>query len=151
MSFRGARGKPGARRGLEPRDVVFDDHRDGRLPAPGQGAGEPVAAARHGIRATIDDYGIGYASPKQLGRIAFNQLKIDRSFVGTALRREASLVILESSIEIARRLGMVAVAEGVESREEWELLVALGCDRAQGYWVARPMSAEAFIEWASKR
>ncbi len=138
-------------RGLEPRDVVFEITETGDFPHLGKALENLSRLRVMGFGLAIDDYGIGYASPKQLGRIAFNQLKIDRSFVGTALRREASLVILESSIEIARRLGMVAVAEGVESREEWELLVALGCDRAQGYWVARPMSAEAFIEWASKR
>jgi EAL domain-containing protein (putative c-di-GMP-specific phosphodiesterase class I) len=59
-------------------------------------------------------------------------------------------VILESSVDIARKLGLKAVAEGVETRTDWELLKSLGCDVAQGYFIAKPMAAIELIEWAAR-
>ena len=61
----------------------------------------------------------------------------------------ASRVILESSLEMAKRLNMVSVAEGVESRLEWDLLKTLGCDLAQGYFIAAPMDTGEFFHWAN--
>jgi EAL domain-containing protein (putative c-di-GMP-specific phosphodiesterase class I) len=102
-----------------------------------------------GFRLSIDDYGTGYSSMQQLTRIAFTELKIDQSFVGSALDVEASRVILESSLDLARRLKVRSVAEGVETRAHWDLLLALGCDIAQGYFIARPMDAADFTRWAA--
>ena len=66
----------------------------------------------------------------------------------SALDVEASRVILESSLDMARRLKVRSVAEGVETRAHWDLLLALGCDIAQGYFIARPMDAADFTRWA---
>ena len=101
-----------------------------------------------GFGLSIDDYGTGYSSMQQLSRIAFTELKIDQSFVRNAARQETSRVILESSIETARRLNIVAVAEGVETQSEWDLLKALGCDLGQGYFIAVPMETGEFFRWA---
>jgi EAL domain-containing protein (putative c-di-GMP-specific phosphodiesterase class I) len=100
-----------------------------------------------GFRLSIDDYGTGYSSMQQLTRIAFTELKIDQSFVRSALDSEASRVILESSIEMARKLNLKSVAEGAETGGHWDLLRALGCDIAQGYYIARPMTATEFVNW----
>jgi EAL domain-containing protein (putative c-di-GMP-specific phosphodiesterase class I)/FixJ family two-component response regulator len=100
-----------------------------------------------GFRLSIDDYGTGYSSMQQLTRIAFTELKIDQSFVRSALDSEASRVILESSIEMARKLNIKSVAEGVETRAHWDLLHTLGCDIAQGYFIARPMAAADLVDW----
>ena len=100
-----------------------------------------------GFGLSIDDFGTGYSSMQQLSRIAFSELKIDQTFVRNASRQESSKVILESSLDMARRLSIVAVAEGVETQPEWELLRDLHCDLAQGYFVARPMDAGAFYGW----
>jgi EAL domain-containing protein (putative c-di-GMP-specific phosphodiesterase class I)/CheY-like chemotaxis protein len=111
---------------------------------------ETLARLRlRGFRLSIDDYGTGYSSMQQLTRIAFTELKIDQSFVMSALEVESSRVILESSLDMARRLKVRSVAEGVETRAHWDLLLALGCDIAQGYFIARPMDAAGFTEWAS--
>ena len=56
-------------------------------------------------------------------------------------------MILSSSLDMARKLGLAAVAEGVETESDWNLLRRLGCDMAQGYWIARPMEASAFLNW----
>ena len=104
-----------------------------------------------GFGLSIDDYGTGYSSMQQLSRIAFTELKIDQAFVRNAADQEPSRAMLESSLEMAGKLRIAAVAEGVESREEWELLRDLGCDFAQGYYVAKPMESGAFLGWLGAR
>ena len=104
-----------------------------------------------GFGLSIDDYGTGYSSMQQLSRIAFTELKIDRSFVRDACRQKSSRVILESSLGMAKRLGIVAVAEGVESQLEWDLLLSLGCDLGQGYFIAPPMETGEFFNWFRSR
>jgi EAL domain-containing protein (putative c-di-GMP-specific phosphodiesterase class I) len=112
---------------------------------------ETLARLRiRGFRLSIDDYGTGYSSMQQLARIAFTELKIDQSFVMSALDVEASRVILESSLDMARRLNVHSVAEGVETRAHWDLLLSLGCDIAQGYFIARPLDAAGFAKWAAE-
>ena len=100
-----------------------------------------------GFGLSIDDFGTGYSSMQQLSRVAFTELKIDRTFVANAAREESARIILSSSLDIARRLGLTAVAEGVETQAEWDLLSKLGCELAQGYWIARPMEAETLPGW----
>ena len=102
-----------------------------------------------GFGLSIDDYGTGYSSQQQLSRIPFTELKIDQSFVMSAIEQESCRVILESSLDVARKLGLKAVAEGVETRADWDLLQSLGCDAAQGYLIAKPMAAGKLVEWAS--
>lgn len=96
---------------------------------------------------SLDDYGTGYSSLEQLTRIPFTELKIDQSFVTHAGRHETAKVILSSSLEMAHRLHLTAIAEGVETRANWELLLDLGRDLAQGYYVARPMAAADYVDW----
>ena len=84
---------------------------------------------------------------EQLSRVAFTELKIDRSFVANAAREDSARVILASSLDMARKLGMATVAEGVEVQSEWDLLLELGCGKAQGYWIAHPMEGRAFLDW----
>ena len=101
-----------------------------------------------GFGLSIDDYGTGYSSMQQLSRIAFTELKIDQSFVRNASTQKSSRVILESSLEMASRLNIIAVAEGVETQHDWDLLKALGCELGQGYFVAAPMETGEFFRWA---
>lgn len=100
-----------------------------------------------GFGLSIDDYGTGYSSMKQLTRIAFTEMKIDRSFVTNAARQESARVILEANLNMAKKLNVTSVAEGVETQADWELLQQLGCDLAQGYLIARPMEAAAYVNW----
>jgi len=100
-----------------------------------------------GVWLSIDDFGTGYSSMEQLKRVPFNEVKIDRSFVTGAAQDTETRAILESSIELGQRLGLVVVAEGVESREDWDLLESLGCDVAQGYFISRPIEANALPDW----
>jgi len=102
-----------------------------------------------GFGLSIDDFGTGYSSMQQLSRIPFSEMKVDQMFVRGAMTREEPLAILEASLEIGRKLGLTTVAEGVETRKEWDMLAGLGCDLAQGYLIARPMTASAFDHWAT--
>jgi EAL domain-containing protein (putative c-di-GMP-specific phosphodiesterase class I)/FixJ family two-component response regulator len=100
-----------------------------------------------GFGLSIDDYGTGYSSMQQLTRIAFTEIKIDRSFISHAATQHAARIILESSLDMARKLNILSVAEGVETQRDWDLLRELGCDMAQGYFIARPMAVAKFKSW----
>ncbi len=102
------------------------------------------------IGLSIDDFGTGHSSLAQLRDIPFDELKIDRQFVHRAHLDSASRTILDASLGIARQLGMRSVAEGVETQEEWNLLRSLGCDVAQGYFIAKPMVPAAFMSWCGE-
>jgi EAL domain-containing protein (putative c-di-GMP-specific phosphodiesterase class I)/CheY-like chemotaxis protein len=97
-----------------------------------------------GFGLSIDDYGTGYASMQQLARIPFTELKIDQSFVHSAVNGGSSRAMLESSLEIAAKLGISAVAEGVSTAEELTLLRELGCPYGQGNYLIEPLPAAEF-------
>lgn len=100
-----------------------------------------------GFGLSIDDFGTGHSSMQQLSRIPFTELKIDRSFVTSAGTHEAARVMLTSSLEIARRLNLKTVAEGVETHQQWDMLRECGYDLAQGYFIAEPMDAKTYLTW----
>ncbi|SFM96978.1 EAL domain, c-di-GMP-specific phosphodiesterase class I (or its enzymatically inactive variant) [Formivibrio citricus] len=104
-----------------------------------------------GFSLSMDDYGIGYSSMQQLSRCPFTELKIDRSFVDGAADHPNRRVILESSIQMGKRLGVTTIAEGVETEEDWRLLKELGCEIGQGYFVGKPMPADELIRWIKNR
>ncbi len=101
----------------------------------------------HGFGLSIDDFGTGYSSMQQLALLPFTELKLDRSFVDRCFEDPSRLAIIESSIELARKLGLKSVAEGVEDVQTWRLLAELGCDVCQGFFSARPMPRSELQEW----
>ena len=101
-----------------------------------------------GVRLAIDDFGTGYSSLSYLQRLPIDRLKIDRSFVMALTTPEAADRSLAAAVvRIARTLEMDTVAEGVESLDLLPQLRALGCDMVQGYAIARPMPADALLDW----
>ncbi len=104
-----------------------------------------------GLGLSIDDFGTGYASLEQLNRLPFTELKIDQCFVQQAPNDKSAHIIMESSINMAKRLGMKTVAEGVEDKQMMDLVCALGCDEVQGYFIAKPMPKKLFEEWLENR
>lgn len=106
---------------------------------------------QRGVRLAIDDYGTGYSSMAQLKRLPVQEMKIDKSFVMDLTHNEDDAIIVRSTIELGHNMGLSLVAEGVESEEIMQLLSRYGCDIAQGYWIARPMAAEAFEHWWRQR
>jgi len=99
------------------------------------------------FRLSIDDFGTGNSSLAQLRDIPFDELKIDQSFVHRAWTDETLRAMYDASLGLARQLGMEVVAEGVEDRDDWDLLRRTGCDLAQGYFIARPMPAADLPGW----
>ncbi|WP_310460852.1 EAL domain-containing protein [Sphaerotilus sp.] len=99
------------------------------------------------IGLSIDDFGTGHSSLAQLRDIPFDELKIDRGFVHGNRDHATQRAIFTASLEMAHQLDMTAVAEGVEDRADWDFVRAAGCDIAQGFFIGRPMPAEALPEW----
>ncbi|MEE8599818.1 putative bifunctional diguanylate cyclase/phosphodiesterase [Euzebya tangerina] len=92
-----------------------------------------------GVTLALDDFGTGYASLNYLRRFPVDVVKIDRSFVDGMADNEDDLAIVAGSIQLARSLGLLTVAEGVETAAQRDLLIELGCDRLQGYFFGRPL------------
>jgi diguanylate cyclase (GGDEF)-like protein/PAS domain S-box-containing protein len=97
-----------------------------------------------GVNFALDDFGTGYSSLSYLQRLPISQLKIDRSFVRDILNSASDAAITRTIISLAHTMGLAAIAEGVETPEQFALLAELGCDAYQGYWFGRPMPVQAF-------
>lgn len=102
-----------------------------------------------GVQISIDDFGTGYSSLSYLQRFPIDTLKIDRSFVHSAAHNPKSAAIAIAVIQMAHRLQLEVIAEGVETSAELAFLNQHGCDIAQGYWFSRPVSASAFTQLLS--
>jgi diguanylate cyclase (GGDEF)-like protein/PAS domain S-box-containing protein len=113
---------------------------------------ESHLAALHaaGFQVSLDDFGTGFSSLAYLQKYAIDLLKIDQRFVRNLRPAAKDLALCTAIITMAHALGMKVVAEGVETREQADLLLAAGCDYAQGYLFGRPMSAEAFEQLLGK-
>ncbi len=101
------------------------------------------------LRLSIDDFGTGYSSLAQLHELPFDELKVDRRFVHKAHQDRALNSILEASVNMAHNMGMTTIGEGVETAEDWLHLQRMGCDLAQGYWIAKPMAPEQVMPWVT--
>jgi EAL domain-containing protein (putative c-di-GMP-specific phosphodiesterase class I)/FixJ family two-component response regulator len=104
-----------------------------------------------GFQLSIDDFGTGYSSMVQLVRLPFSEIKVDKSFVLLANRTKESLTVIKSIIDLGHSLGLQVTAEGVDDVSTLNYINSLGCDLAQGFFIARPMSGEAVCSWTNKR
>jgi EAL domain-containing protein (putative c-di-GMP-specific phosphodiesterase class I) len=102
------------------------------------------------FRLSIDDFGTGHSSLAQLRDIPFDELKIDQGFVHGAWKDETLRAMYDASLSLARQLEMEVVAEGVEDRNDWDLLRSTGCDLAQGAFMSPPMLAADLPGWIEK-
>ena len=104
-----------------------------------------------GVRVGLDDFGTGYSSLKYLQHLRLSELKIDRAFVKNMTTRDSDAAIVRCAIEMARALGLAVVAEGVEDSQAAAMLCEFGCDAAQGYDIAHPMSVTDLEHWLVQR
>lgn len=102
-----------------------------------------------GFSLSIDDFGTGYSSLTHLYQAPFTELKIDQHFVMNMSSDTEAQVIVKICIMLGKMLGMKLVAEGIETQQTWDMLEALGCDSAQGYFIARPMPADQLLKWVN--
>ena len=100
-----------------------------------------------GMRIAIDDFGTGYSSLSYLKQLPVHTVKIDKSFVSNMAVDENDTAIVRATIDLGHALGLKVVAEGVENKETYELLAALGCDLAQGYCLSPPLPADGLSRW----
>jgi len=104
-----------------------------------------------GVGVSIDDFGTGYSSLSYLRRLPISELKIDRSFVNNLVDNSDDQALTAALVTMAQALKLRLVAEGVETQAQAELLLQLGCEAAQGYWLSRPLAAPAFAAWCRAR
>jgi EAL domain-containing protein (putative c-di-GMP-specific phosphodiesterase class I) len=105
----------------------------------------------HGVGLALDDFGTGYSSLTHLRRLPIDEIKIDRSFIKDLETDSDDAAIVQSTIDLAHSLNLVVVAEGVETELAWNKLRDFGCDQAQGFYLARPMPAQALTGWLLSR
>ena len=104
---------------------------------------------RIGIGVAIDDFGAGYSNLGYLKQIPADVLKIDRALVAPIADEHASATIVKWLIGLSHELGLRVVAEGLETAGMQEMVAAMGCDEGQGYHIARPLEADALLDWLS--
>jgi len=100
-----------------------------------------------GVGLAVDDFGAGYSSLAYLKKLPVNELKIDKGFVRELATDATDAAIVTSTVALGHALGLRVVAEGIEDRATWEALVGMGCDTAQGYYLSRPLPADALAQW----
>ena len=137
--------------GMDPRQVILEVT-ESRLMDDATKTLETLTRLRlKGIELSIDDYGTGFSSMQQLKDIPFTELKVDRAFVDGASKDPEARAMLESSVDLARALGLSLVAEGVEVEDDWNLLAELGVDLAQGWYIAKAMPGDELLAWWQER
>ncbi|MCY1283856.1 Chemotaxis response regulator protein-glutamate methylesterase [compost metagenome] len=133
--------------GIEPRFVILEITESAIMTDLSTTLGTLARLRLKGFGLSVDDYGTGFSCMLQLSRVPCSELKVDRAFVNGASQSPHLRILLESALDIARKLNLRVVAEGVETRADWQLLRELGCGEAQGYFIAKPMPGEAMLAW----
>ncbi|MCA1646273.1 MAG: EAL domain-containing protein [Chloroflexi bacterium] len=131
--------------GVDPKQLAVEITEHGLMAEPARALQTITGLRLMGIRISIDDFGTGYSSLAYLKRLPVDELKIDRSFIRDLATDDDDLAIVRSTISLGHDLGLTIVAEGIEDAGTWDLLRRLGCDIAQGYFLGRPMSAQALV------
>jgi EAL domain-containing protein (putative c-di-GMP-specific phosphodiesterase class I) len=134
---------------LAPELLVLEATESSLIHRGGAGQANLRALTDRGIRLALDDFGTGYSSLSYLRDLPVTSLKIDKLFVDGIAESERQAALVEGIIGIARSLGLLVVAEGIEREEQRVLLSTMGADHGQGYLFARPMPASAAAVWAS--
>ena len=106
-----------------------------------------IALKVSGFKLSLDDFGTGYSNLGYLSEIAFNHIKIDKSFISKIVSSEVDAALVQSIISMAHNLNMTTIAEGVETEEEFEKLKEYQCDYIQGYFFSKPLPYDEFKAW----
>ena len=155
LSFPDQVARMAAQVGADARRVIFEVTESAAMFDPGTTMDVLTRMRVKNFGLSIDDFGTGYSSLKQLYLMPFSELKIDTSFVRDVFAHEDARTMVETMILLAHKLRLTACAEGVESQEVLDFLDNAGCDRAQGYFIGRPMPGSALEgcvrEWDAKQ
>jgi EAL domain-containing protein (putative c-di-GMP-specific phosphodiesterase class I)/AmiR/NasT family two-component response regulator len=135
-----------ASHGVDPADVVLEVTESSVMGDAARGLGVLARLRLKGFGLSIDDFGTGYSSLAQLSQIPFTELKVDQGFVSGAHEQPRKRAVVEASLDLARKLQLETVAEGVELVEDWQMLAELGCRMAQGYLISPPVPGEDLLD-----
>lgn len=132
---------------VPPSSLIFEVTETGVIKDIGRALAILTRLRLFGCGLSIDDYGTGYSSVKQLSQIPFTELKVDRSLVDGISTKPHLQVIFESTLSMCQKLGIELVAEGVERPDDWFYLQQAGCNTAQGYLISPPLPEQRFCQW----
>jgi EAL domain-containing protein (putative c-di-GMP-specific phosphodiesterase class I) len=133
----------------DPQGLIFEVTETAIMSDLGAALGNLARLRLKGFGLSIDDFGTGFASMRQLSQAPFTELKIDRSLVHESHRRPQLHVVLKAVIGLAEKLQLKVVAEGIETLDDWLVLRNLQCGLAQGFLIARPMPGVDVLAWAA--
>jgi EAL domain-containing protein (putative c-di-GMP-specific phosphodiesterase class I)/ActR/RegA family two-component response regulator len=134
-------------RGVSPKEVTIEVTESAVASCQGAAIENLTRLRMRGFGLSIDDFGTGYSSLAQLTQAPFTELKIDQRFVGALGHDPRSEDLVRSTLDLAHRLGLHTVAEGVETETQRQLLIEYGCEAAQGFMFAKPMPALQWLSW----
>jgi EAL domain-containing protein (putative c-di-GMP-specific phosphodiesterase class I)/FixJ family two-component response regulator len=133
--------------GIEPAMLTFEITETTAMTDHGHSLETLARLRMEGFGLSLDDYGTGFSSMKQLSEIPFSELKIDQIFVSGSGQRPILGALVETSAALARRLNLRCVAEGIENSDDWDSAARYGCSIAQGFFVAKPMPGAQILDW----
>jgi diguanylate cyclase (GGDEF)-like protein/PAS domain S-box-containing protein len=136
--------------GVEPSWVRIEITESVIMSKPEQAINTLSQLRRLGVRLAVDDFGTGYSSLAYLDRLPIQEIKIDKSFVSAMAGEVSRTSIVRASIDLGHSLRLESVAEGVEDARTWDVLAALACDMAQGYFISPPLLAEEVLPWLAR-
>lgn len=101
----------------------------------------------HGVKVAIDDFGIGFSSLRYLQQLPLDRIKVDRAFIRDTTEAPKGAVIAETIVHLGKRLGLLTIAEGVETQQQVDAVKAMGCDEVQGFLYAKPMPSDELLKF----
>jgi diguanylate cyclase (GGDEF)-like protein len=139
------------RHGLDPGHLTLEITESSVMADPRRTLGVLEQLRALGVALSVDDFGTGYSSLSYLKRLPVQEVKIDKSFVLALADNPEDESIVRSIVDLGANLGLSVVAEGVEDQRAWDLLAAMGCTYAQGYFLGRPMPTPDLLPWLAAR
>ncbi len=136
------------RHGLAPSNIILEVTESGLMKEITKVLEIVMRLRLRGIGLSLDDYGTGYSSLEQLNRIPFVELKVDKAFIRGVKAAGSTHAILESTVELAKRMELSIVAEGIETQDDWDLVAGLGVDLAQGNFVSPALPGAEIPAWS---
>ncbi len=136
--------------GIDPRFLKIEITESSIMADPAHALAILAMLQSMGVRLSVDDFGTGFSSLTHLRQLPIDEIKVDKSFVLGMSTSEADAAIVQTVIDLAHNLGKQVCAEGVEDEGTWKRLCDMGCDLAQGYWIARPLPAHELDRWLAE-
>ena len=135
--------------GVDPAQVILELTETSAMDDPVKSLALLTRLRMQGFQLSIDDFGTGFSSLVQLVRLPFSELKVDKSFVMTALESHEARTVIKSIVDLGKSLGLRVTAEGVEEAATLDYITSVGCDFAQGYFISEPLSGRDAVAWAA--